>query len=384
MFFDLSKAFDKVSHPLLLRCLSDTFGLPDYLCALIQNYLSGRSQVVRVCDCLSNSAFVASGVPQGSIVGPLLFIAFANSVTSVQLSGDAQLVMYADDLALIEPVIGTAGTTALQSDIDLIAQHFTNTLSLPINTTKTKSQVFARSEAGVTQRALQLSDSPIDSVCTQRYLGAILNNTLSYTQHSNAAVAKVKRGVSFVCRTFRKAVPLSTLCLLYNALFMPTLLYAVAAVYPTCKKDRTALERAHKFAARSFLRCFDRDVSYEALLQRVRWLPLYRLAAVSRLVTCHKYVSAIRHMPPGCVVSKASAGVRVSPRVDHCRSLCVPRAKYSSCVSALSSMCSVYNLLPNSCASLPVKQFKRFVSDPAFLVPFLSKCPKSFVEQLFI
>ena len=113
-------------------------------------------------------------------------------------------------------------------------------------------------------------------------------------------------------------------------------------------------------------------------------LYVYRLVAVSRLVTCHKYVSGLRFMPPGCVVSKLSACVRVSPRVDHCRALYVPCVKYSSCVSALSSMCSAYNLLPNSFVNMPVKQFKRCVSDPSFLVPFLTKCPASFIEQLFL
>ena len=333
---------------------------------------------------LSSSVRVASGVPQGSILGPLLFIAFVNSVTSVNLSASARLVMYADDLAYICPVSGTTGLDAAHSDINLIAQHFTSTLSLPLNTHKTKSMVFARSEAGVTQRPMQLADSPIDSVGRQRYLGATLNPTLSYTQHASAAVARVKRGVSFVCRTFRKVVPASTLCLLYNTLFLPILLYAAAALYPTLKKDRTAIERVQKFTARSFLRNFNRDVSYDCLLNRLRLLPVYHQIAVSRLVTCHKYVSGMRYLPPGCVVSKASAGLRVSPRVDHSRALCVPRVKYSSCVSALSSMCAVYNLLPNAFVTLPVKQFKRCVSDPAFLVPFLSKCPKSFVEKLSI
>ena len=98
MFFDVSKAFDTVPHSPLLQTLSE-IGLDLYLIRWIRSYLAGRSQFVRIDGCDSPTLPVLSGVPQGSVLGPLLFVSYINDVAAAVPSG-SNVNMFSDDIAL--------------------------------------------------------------------------------------------------------------------------------------------------------------------------------------------------------------------------------------------------------------------------------------------
>ena len=113
VFFDLTKAFDLVPHRQLLRELEE-IGLNDYLVNWISNYLTDRTQTVVLYGVLSQPLPVLSGVPQGSILGPLLFLMYINNINNADISSGSKLVLYANDILLYQAVHSQNAYAALQ------------------------------------------------------------------------------------------------------------------------------------------------------------------------------------------------------------------------------------------------------------------------------
>ena len=116
VFFDISNAFDTVPHLSLLRILTE-IGIDPYLIRWIHSYLAGRSQFVCVDGCISNKLSVLSGVPQGSVLGPL-FIFYINDIATA-ISADSD--MSADDITLYRVIKTRMDYVHLQNDINSIS-----------------------------------------------------------------------------------------------------------------------------------------------------------------------------------------------------------------------------------------------------------------------
>ena len=112
VFLDFKKAFDSVMHEVLMNKLS-ALRLSPFLLRWIANYLTNPSQFVGTS---SGTTPVVSGVPLGSILGPLLFLIYVNDITEIQLSG-SHLLLYADDVLLYRPIQSQADYLLLQADI---------------------------------------------------------------------------------------------------------------------------------------------------------------------------------------------------------------------------------------------------------------------------
>ena len=123
--FDLTKAFDRVPHGLLLLKLRSV-GITRPLLSWLRSYLADRTQVVAVHGITSNTVPVISGVPQGSVLGPLLFLIYANDLCFSDFfkDKDSALVLYADDTTLYKPITCEMDFSDFQKDIDAIHNWF--------------------------------------------------------------------------------------------------------------------------------------------------------------------------------------------------------------------------------------------------------------------
>ena len=174
VFFDLSKAFDSVPHAPLLQKLLDIQINP----FILYNYLSQRKQFVVVNGSQSSELDVTSGVPQGSVLGPLLFLIYINGVSCIALNG--KLLIYADSIALYQIIHAPSDYLLVQNDINAISV-WTNENFLHLNTNKCCFMLFSKKHypcQPMTQ--LVIEGQSLERVTTFKYLGVLFSHDGSY------------------------------------------------------------------------------------------------------------------------------------------------------------------------------------------------------------
>ena len=192
VFLDYRKAFDSVPHRPLIEKLKGV-GLNPHIIAWLSDYLTSRKQRVVVDGSISSSTEVLSGVPQGSILGPLLFLIYIDGITKVKLSNNSRLVLYADDVLIYSAISDNNDYQLLQRDINAICDWSTEQY-LTLNPQKCKSMTISRKmKPSTAPFTLRLHNKQLEEVDQFKYLGVILNHNLSWSPHISAICTKAKR-----------------------------------------------------------------------------------------------------------------------------------------------------------------------------------------------
>lgn len=280
IFLDFSKAFDSVPHTLLAHKLQ-SFGICENLLAWFTSYLSNRTQRVVIEGQHSEWLPVLSGVPQGSILGPFLFLLYTNDIGD-RLSTNTTISLFADDAKISRPIYSFQDCETLQSDLFAL-ELWSDTWLLQFNTLKCKILSFCRTLRY--SYDYQLRNEPLERVYQFKDLGVIVTSNLSWKPHVQCIVSKANRLLGLIRRTLGPLAPLKSKLLLYLSLVRSTLMYA-SVVWKPDKGDLVLLEGVQRRASKFILN--DYTSEYKTRLTRIGIIPLSYLREQNDLCFLYK------------------------------------------------------------------------------------------------
>lgn len=249
IYTDFSSAFQSVNHKLLVFKLEKSYHLSGKILNWFASYLSGREQRVVVNGRTSEWRDVASGVPEGALLAPLLFALFINDLPSAVRSSEC--VMFADDVKLYRRVKTPSDCLQLQSDLDSLSRWSTE-WKLKLNPSKCFAFTMTLRTTPV-QYPYTISGSVIQCVSEVRDLGVLLDSKLTFSAHISNTICKANRALGVLIRSFQTGLPRqkfnkNTLLATYNANVRSIIEYGCVIWGGAAKSHTARLEKVqHKF-----------------------------------------------------------------------------------------------------------------------------------------
>ena len=224
VFLDFSKAFDTVNHSILLKKLQ-TYGIRGVAYRWLESYLSNRHQYVCYNGICSSKCSVKCGVPQGSVLGPLLYLIYVNDIVNV--SPDLLPILFADDTNIflsgnsVNTLVNTMNTE-LQKLVEWVR---VNKLSL--NIAKTHYMIFTTKGKNITvNNNVCINNVSLEKVESTKFLGVVIDSKLNWNEHLKYIKGKISRGIGILCKA-RKLLNITTLVTLYNCFLYPYITYGI-------------------------------------------------------------------------------------------------------------------------------------------------------------
>ena len=267
VYIDFKKAFDSVPHQeLLLKLWS--YGITGSLWLWFRAYLSSRLQKVTINHCSSDLLPVVSGVPQGSILGPILFLLFVNDIPDCLST--SKLLLFADDAKCFHLIKSLDDVCLLQLDLDSLVA-WSKKWKLHFNSSKCLAISFSKKQESAEQ-VYKLCNSEVVHKDNLRDLGVILSRDLSWSAHYNAITSKAYKTLGLIRRCFNRNIPYFAKKNLYISLVLSQITYCSVIWRPHLIKDIKLLESVQRRATKFILNDFTSD--YKSRLIKLNLLPL--------------------------------------------------------------------------------------------------------------
>lgn len=241
VYMDYRKAFDSVPHMRLLKKV-ESCGIVGDIQRWIASFLIGRRQRVRVGEELSGWRKVTSGIPQGSVLGPTLFVIYINDLPEIV---DSPVALFADDTKVFRVVQSEEDRQKLQEDIDELDK-WSKKWQLPFNESKCKVMHYGR---GNRRSEYDIGGVRMMEVEEEKDLGVTFDAQLSFSTNTSKVVAAANSRLGLINRHFMH-METKPFMNLYKSLVRPKVEYCMAVAQPVYKKDKDRIERVQRRATK--------------------------------------------------------------------------------------------------------------------------------------
>ena len=307
LYLDYAKAFDTVPHQRLLNQV-ESFGITGKTLQWIRSFLSNRKQKVRTNGAESSWSSVMSGIPQGSIMGPILFTLFVNDLPQ---SISSIISMFADDTKVYLPLTADNSSEDLVADLNYL-QLWAERMQMRFHPSKCKVMHLGKNNA---RRNYEMVDSDnithiLEKTEVEKDLGVHIDSKLNFTTHCQEKVNKANRILGYIRHTF-KHLDKDSFLLLYKSLVRPHLEFASTIWSPKYKYNIDSIERVQRRATKLISTL--RELPYNERLKRLNLETLSYRRTRADLLETYRIISNQHQVNTSCHCSQCPNKSMLAP-----------------------------------------------------------------------
>ena len=260
IYLDFAKAFDKVPHKRLCSKLK-AFGIRGNLLKWLSNFLTNRTQSVVINNISSGSSSVTSGIPQGSVLGPLLFLLYIDDITD---GINSVIKIFADDTKVFRALNSPTDSPSLQTDLDKLLA-WSKKWQLPFNVSKCKVIHYGPKNSS---SSYFIDGTLVQVDHSEKDLGITFDSDMKFTTHLHSIVSKANSRVGILRRNFTDMKP-EVFLPIYKAIIRPLLEYGSVIWNPMLLQDKREIEMVQRRATKLV-----RSISHLSYSERLKFLKL--------------------------------------------------------------------------------------------------------------